>query len=90
MNPYTVILRRGAVFRDLPDYEPCDSYTAIVTGSTYREAVQAAKAEALAIDRKNFAEALDEQGVELTTDDYLFLVLFEGHHEPKLFGWQVF
>lgn len=79
MKPYTVVLLR-------PDYmaEEYGTYIYIANAITAEDpcqAVEMAQREVYLADMIDEMEPQDEK-------DYALCVLFEGHHEPKLFGWQ--
>jgi len=92
--PYTVVLRRGYRFGDIPDWDTdpeYDTYTAYVRATDFAEAVRLAKAEVLKYDKRDLTARLGTKYVralELDRDDYHFLMLFEGHQHVKCFGWE--
>lgn len=81
MTTYTIILLRPAYLCD--DHTPYGKniYVAQVSGSDYHDALMAAQLGVYMADTKD--------GLEVESPgDYALCVLFEGHHDPKLFGWQ--
>ena len=78
---FTVVLLR-------PDYMTSDTpygqdiYVALIEANDCDDAVQAAQQEVFQADR------IDGLAPE-SLDDYALVVMFEGHHVPVLFGWQL-
>ena len=87
LKPYTVVLLR-------PDYLAAgekgsfgqDVYVAHVSADGTYDAFDAAKLEAANAD---CVDASDGPEQAPDPEDYALVVLFGGHHEPKLFGWQI-
>lgn len=77
-HDYTVVLLRPDYLAD--DFGT-DIYVAQVDAANESDAVSAAQQEAFASDTKDEMEPN-------APDDYALCVLFEGRHDPKLFGWQ--
>jgi hypothetical protein len=88
MKPYTVVLLRNDKFAERPDAEEFgkDSYIAHVTADDELKAVSAAKKEVLNADNRDMRGWMGE--MQICTGDYIFVVLFDGHVQPKYFGWQ--
>ena len=82
MRPFTVVLLRPEYILDEPSEYGQDIYVAsrIMADDEIR-AVKAAQNEAYKADKR---EGLQPRG----RTDYALCVLFTGHHEPALFGWQ--
>ena len=93
-QPYTVVLMRGYRFEDVPGWEnepETDCYVARVTAADKIEAVKKARSQAMAADKKDLEQLLTKRGMhafQLEPSDYHFIVLFEGHQDPKLFGFE--
>ena len=83
MKDYTIILLRPAYVCDDKTPYGKDIYVAHVAGSDYHDALMAAQLGAYNADTKDGVE-VDSPG------DYALCVLFEGRHDPKLFGWQTY
>lgn len=79
LKKYTVVLLR-------PDYiaEPygIDTYTALVEGEGYDDAIKNAQKEVFKADKRDGMWPSEP-------DDYALVVMFEGHMTPCLYGWQV-
>lgn len=81
---YTVVLLRpkyitastGEVFGQ-------DIYVAFVEAATPEAALLKAQAEVFEADTENWLRPRK-------AEDYKLCVMFEGHHKPKRFGWQMF
>lgn len=78
-KPYTVVLLR-------PDYMTSeygqDVYVALVKALTRHDAHMAAQKELFEYDCK-------DGGEPRSVSDYALCVMFEGHHNPALYGWQL-
>ena len=72
---------RSATQDYLADDFGTDIYVAQVGAANESDAVSAAQHEAFDSDTKDEMEPN-------APDDYALCVLFEGRHDPKLFGWQ--
>lgn len=87
---FTVVLMRPQYLASVLD-EGGMSYTAHVEASDMYHACEAARQQACAADR---AEGLrsnepdDGRDLAPAQDDYGVLVVFEGKHEPVLFGFE--
>lgn len=94
MNNYTVVLMRGYRFEDIPgwDAEPeTDCYVALVEAEDTVQAVIAARKQAIAADVESLTRSYGKHfapAMRLDLHDYTFIVLFEGHQDAKLFGFQ--
>lgn len=89
---WTVILLRGRKFAERLNHdEPfgTDAYVAYVFAGFGEPAVKAARQQVLKADRKDFRDQCREAGVRLVESDYIPLMIFEGHHTPVLWGWQL-
>lgn len=83
MKPFTVVLLRPRYAEDKkPDDLRDVSYTSMVEAADKYQAVLLARREAFK------ADSLDRLRVK-SAEDYRVLVVFEGRHEPVLFGWQL-
>jgi hypothetical protein len=81
MSDFTVVLLRPDYLHDTTQTAPGqDIYVAFVAAEGYREAVKAAREQAFKAD----TEDMEPRAL----DDYTFVVMFDGHQEPRLFGWQ--
>ena len=58
-----------------------DIYVALVESESSITAVKKAQAEVFHIDKEDGLSPKNQA-------DYKLCVLFDGHHNPKLFGWQ--
>lgn len=88
--PYTVVLMRSFRFSDIPEWEAepeTDSYVAHVKATGHEEAVKAAKQQVLEADQKELGKDFMRR-MQLDTDEYTFIALFDGHIEAKYHGWQ--
>ena len=80
-NKFTVVLLR-------PDYITSDTphgqdiYVALIEADDCNDAVRVAQQEVFEAD---MADGHDPD----SPDDYALVVMFEGHHAPVLFGWQL-
>lgn len=93
MKRYTVVLMRP---RDGESDEPDRLYVATqvcvldcLDDSKYlgaKNALAQARMEVWKADRK--AAKREGQGFSLEPGNYIFLAMFEGHHEPLYFGFQ--
>lgn len=83
MKEFTVILLRPDYLADegIGGYGQ-DVYVGQVSAEAPAEAVNKAQAEAYALDDSYAREPNDP-------DDYAPLAVFEGHHVPVLWGWQL-
>lgn len=87
MKKYTVVLLR-------PDYLASDDqggfgqdvYAAHV--ETISSASALAKAQGEAADAA-YVDASDGPEQSPSPEDYALVVMFDGHHEPTMFGWQL-
>jgi hypothetical protein len=83
MKLFTVVLLR-------PDYVADDDangfgqdvYVAFVKSRSPKHALNLAQKEVFKADSKDEREPNDP-------DDYALIVMFEGHHNPILWGWQL-
>lgn len=81
MNDYTVVLLRPDYMHETTQTAPGqDIYVAFVTAEGGSAAVRAAREQVFTAD----AEDMEPRSI----DDYTFVVMFDGHQEPRLFGWQ--
>lgn len=82
LKPFTVVLLRPPYMskRTETPYGK-DIYVANVMAEDSVGAVNAAQAEVFIADTKDKLKPF-------LREEYELCVLFEGHHEPKLFGWQ--
>jgi hypothetical protein len=81
--PYTVVLLRPEYLGDITQERyGQDIYVAFVVANSMGNALEAAQREVFAADTNEGLAPVD-------SEDYLLCVLFEGHHDPKAFGWQV-
>lgn len=79
---YTVVVLRPAYICDKTGEDfGKDTYVALVEADGTRAAVELAQAEAFARDQRTELEPRRPQ-------DYSLCIMFEGHHEPTLYGWQ--
>ena len=79
---YTVVLLRPDYLNEITETEyGQDIYVALVDADTTLLAVRDAQREVFVADKK---EGLKPESPE----DYKLCVLFGGHQNPKLFGWQ--
>lgn len=75
MNDYTVVL----LFPDyLADDYGKDTYTALVTASDIKHAVEVAQ-----------REAFDSNKDSEDPEDFALVLMFQGHHEPCAFSWSL-
>lgn len=80
--PYTVVLLRPDYLGEVTQEQyGQDIYVALVMASSVGHAIKAAQQEVFAVDTK---DAL----APVSAEDYKLCVLFEGHHDPRAFGWQ--
>lgn len=88
MSKYTVILLRDTTFADRPDAEEFgkDTYIAYVYATSLKEAVLAAKREALQSDLKDMNGWMYE--MQIDTGNYILVSVFEGYPKVVLHGWQ--
>lgn len=87
LSKFTVVLMR-------PDYMTRDfgqdCYVALVEAQGVYQAVREGQREVAAADYEDVEEGLrDPDGPEPHPEDYHPLLVFEGHHDVKLFGWQL-
>ena len=75
-----VLLRPDYITSDTPYGQ--DIYVALIEADGHDDAVRVAQQEVFKADRK------DGLGPD-SLDDYALVVMFEGHHSPVLFGWQL-
>lgn len=82
-HPYTVVVLRPEYLGEFTEEAyGQDIYVALIEAYSAGNAVKVAQQEAFAADtRADLAP--------VTAEDYKLCVLFEGHHDPRLFGWQV-
>ena len=81
MSRFTVVLLRPDYLCDDVPYGQ-DVYVALVEANNIYEGVMMARREVWENDR--------EDGLEPDSMlDYAMCVAFEGHHDVKLFGWQM-
>lgn len=91
---YTVVLMRGTKFDGQIwwDAEPeTDCYVALVESTDKVQAVVDARQKALKADKRDLVAQFGERlirALQLEPSDYTFIVLFEGHHDARLFGFQ--
>lgn len=79
---YTVVLLRPEYLSEITDeVYGQDIYVALVKATTSEAAILAAQAEAFKADKTILMRPQK-------SEDYKLCVLFEGHHEPRRFGWQ--
>lgn len=78
-KPYTVVLLRPDYMTDMYGQ---DVYVAHVNAPTTLHAVQTAQEQAFDADAKDDAHPDDPE-------DYALCVMFEGHLNTTLFGWQL-
>lgn len=89
MTTYTVVLDRPPVLSEAADIDwVTNVYVVIgIEADTKKQAVKLAQNVAYTADAREWgAQAMHRW--ELTPGDYLLSVMFEGTHEPCLFGWQ--
>lgn len=80
--PYTVVLLRPDYLGEVTQEQyGQDIYVALVMAGSVGQAIKAAQQEVFAVDTK---DAL----APVYAEDYELCVLFEGHHDPRAFGWQ--
>ena len=82
MSNYTVVLLRPEYISDETGRTyGKDIYVALVEADGWISAVSVARDEVFASDLK------DELPIK-KSEDYVFCVLFKGHHNPDFFGFQ--
>jgi len=82
MKEFTVVLLRpDYMINDIPQGQ--DVYVAHVVAEDESQALKFGQKEVAK------ADAEDADGEEAPYDDYALCVMFEGHHEPVLFGWEL-
>ena len=77
MKNYTVVMKRPAYM----DMDEQDTYTALVRAKTQADAIRQARTEAYQADKKDCPDS------KAKVDDYLFLLMFAGHHAPIAGPW---
>ena len=81
---YTVVLLRPQYMCDeTGETYGNDIYVAAVKGLSHCDAIKRAQREVFESDKE------DGLGI-ISPSDYKLCVLFEGKHEPALFGWQAY
>lgn len=82
MKDYTVVLLRP-VYLNLETDEKYgqDIYVALVSATSPEDSLRVAQKEVFKADKKDGMHPRNEL-------DYKLCVMFEGHHQPKRFGWQ--
>ena len=82
-HPFTVVLLRPEYLGEFTEEAyGQDIYVAFAVANTVGASIKAAQQDAFDSDtRVGFAPVGPE--------DYRLCVLFEGHHDPRMFGWQV-
>lgn len=82
MNDYTVVLLRPVYLNfDTGEKFGQDIYVAMVSATSPEDAVKVAQTEVFKADKKDGMKPRNML-------DYILCVMFEGHHQPKRFGWQ--
>lgn len=84
MNPYTVVLIRPDTVAE--QYGE-DFYVALIEARTPKHAVTLAQLEVWNADLADGVCSEDDFSVD--PEDYALVVLFNGHHQAALFGWQL-
>ena len=87
---YTVVLRRPyeLVERwELDDFRGEDVYVATVEAADMYLAVEAAKLQVFAADKKDDKKTI--QQLSLTAREYHHILTLEGHCKVARFGWQL-
>lgn len=89
MTTYTVVLHRPLTLSEAADTDwATDIYVAVgIDADNPLLALRLAQAEAYASDAREWGEKAMNNWC-LSPIDYVLSVMFEGHHEPCLFGWQ--
>lgn len=93
-KPFTVVLMRRYRFEDIPGWEcepETDIYVALIYAHDKASAVRLAKEQVIDADNRDLTHTLGAKFVRalrLDKSDYTFLVLFDGHQEPKCWGWE--
>lgn len=83
LKPYTVVLLRPEYLTIVTDEQyGKDIYVGLMMAENQYNAIELAQLEVFNSDK-------DEGLHPLMKSDYELCILFEGLHDPKLFGWQV-
>ena len=94
MKDYTVVLLRPKYLCNEESYG-LDIYVASrIKASGTADALKRARNEVFKADKKGGAhkglfEDCYDRRIKPVVENYKLCVMFEGHHDPVLFGWQV-
>lgn len=80
---FTVVLLRPDYMCDDVPYGQ-DTYIGFVEANTIENAIKRARNEVLIADRQ-----CDNAAPHTKPTDYAVNLVFEGHQQPRLFGWQL-